>query len=110
MTWCGAMRLEALLLRGGPCFLGLAGCARYDCELGALPLVQGGGAGGTAGSASVAGSAGLGPFSEPELVSFLSDPEALDDDPALTADMLEIYFSSERDGGLGESDVYEARR
>ena len=54
--------------------------------------------------------AGLGPLSEPELVTILSDPEVLDDDPALTADLLEMYFSSERDGGLGESDIWRSVR
>jgi hypothetical protein len=107
MTWCGAVRLGAFLVCGGGCSMGSAGCARYDYELGALPPIQGGGTGGSAGSAGVEERE---PFSEPELLTVLSDPEALDDDPALTADLLEIYFSSERDGGLGESDIWRSVR
>jgi len=95
------------LAAAGCCWLGGAGCASYDYELGGvLPSSDGG----ASGAAATAGSSGLGPFSEPEIVTALSDPEALDDDPALTADLLEIYFSSEREGGLGESDIWRSVR
>ena len=104
MPWQLALRLGALMVCGGSCLMGSVGCARYDYELGGLPPTSAGGAGGSAGTG------GLGPFSEPQLITALSDPEALDDDPSLTADLLEIYFSSEREGGLGESDIWRSVR
>src|SRR5262245_28394490 len=50
-----------------------------------------------------------GPFGTPTLVSNLSDP-SYDDDPTLTADLLEIYFNSLRAGGPGLGDVWKATR
>src|SRR6185503_11100138 len=41
----------------------------------------------------------LGPWSAPSKVMELADPTLQDDDPSLTADLLEIYFDSERPGG-----------
>ena len=48
----------------------------------------------------------LPPFGTPELVPF-SLPDANEDDPSLTGDMLELYFSSNRGG---DRDIYVARR
>lgn len=36
--------------------------------------------------------------------------EGENDNPTLTADLLEIYFTSDRDGGPGDTDVWTARR
>ena len=47
-----------------------------------------------------------GPFSPPILVTELSGP-GHDDDPTLTADLLEIYFNSDR---TGDDDIYVSRR
>jgi len=41
----------------------------------------------------------LGPFGAPTRVLELADSVQPDDDPSLTADLLEIYFDSQRDGG-----------
>jgi hypothetical protein len=49
----------------------------------------------------------LGPFSAPTLISVLSDPVAYDGDPSLTADLLEIYFKSDRGPN---QDIYHATR
>jgi hypothetical protein len=46
-------------------------------------------------------------FSPPTLVASLSDPSAIDEDPTFTADLLELYFMSTRDGGR---DIWTARR
>jgi Tol biopolymer transport system component len=76
-----------------------AGCGR----LGFDPLAGGGDAG-------IDGAVPLGAFSAPEPLAEVSDPAADDDDPSLTADMLELYFDSNRPGGMGQSDIYVARR
>ena len=47
--------------------------------------------------------------SNPSIVTELSDPEK-DDNPTLTADELEICLTSKREGGLGGSDIWCARR
>jgi dipeptidyl aminopeptidase/acylaminoacyl peptidase len=44
------------------------------------------------------------------LVAGISEPQYLDDDPTLTADMREIYFNSDRPGGSGGGDIWVARR
>jgi WD40-like Beta Propeller Repeat len=67
-------------------------------------------AGGTAGAA---GSAAVDPapmFSPPTLVAELVSDGDESDNPTLTADRLEIYFTSEREGGAGNVDVWTARR
>jgi len=51
----------------------------------------------------------LGPWSAPERVVELSSASA-EDDPTLTADMLEVYFNSSRPGGSGMGDVWVATR
>jgi hypothetical protein len=51
---------------------------------------------------------GRGPVSG-ELIQHLVSPED-DENPSLTADLLEIYFSSDREGGEGDYDLYVARR
>lgn len=45
----------------------------------------------------------------PMLVAELSSPGA-DDDPTLTADLLEIYFASDRAGGAGGDDIWRSVR
>src|SRR5262245_30546618 len=46
------------------------------------------------------GDAELGAFSAPTLVTELAYPNALDEDPTFTEDLLEIYFTSDRGGNL----------
>ena len=48
-----------------------------------------------------------GAFSPPRLIAELSDPQANDDDPTLTADMLELYFESNR---FDAGDIFVSRR
>lgn len=50
----------------------------------------------------------LGAFSTPEML--LSTAGFDDDDPELTTDGLELYFTSARPGGLGTSDIWRATR
>src|SRR5262249_28741306 len=46
-------------------------------------------------------------FRTPELVSALSDPNAIDEDPTFTGDLLELYFMSTR---VGTKDIWTSRR
>jgi hypothetical protein len=70
------------------------GCSEYFYDLGSRPV-----------------DFDLGPpFSAPVLVTELSDPEEHDDDPALRGDLLEIYFSSRREGGMGVGDIWRSTR
>lgn len=52
----------------------------------------------------------LGAFMTPVPVPGLSVVGADDDDPVVSADGLELYFTSDRAGGVGGSDVYRATR
>ncbi len=52
----------------------------------------------------------LGPFGDPTLVAEVSDPSVNDDDPTLTADMLEMYLNTSRADGLGGGDIYVSTR
>ena len=49
-------------------------------------------------------------FNPPQLVAELGDSDADDDKPTLTADRLEIYFLSTRDGGPRSGDVWRSTR
>ena len=83
----------------------------------------GGGMGGAGGSASgvggtasgVGGSEGgggmepLGPWSDPVIVAELADPED-DDDPSMTADGLEVFINSHRNGNGTGADIWVAKR
>ena len=51
----------------------------------------------------------LGPWAPPAIIPNLADP-AGDDDPTLTADLLEIYFDSARAGGPGGGDIWSSTR
>jgi hypothetical protein len=65
---------------------------------------------GGAGGESGLGGAGVteGPrFYPPTAISELNDPDAKDQDPTLTADLLEIFFFSDR---LGGADIWTSRR
>ncbi len=71
-----------------------------------------GGAGGVGGSAGGGGTGGqgggaLGPWSEPQPVTVLNEVGAFDDDPSFTADLLELYFNSDREGG---TDIFVSTR
>jgi hypothetical protein len=50
------------------------------------------------------------PFGTPTPVTDLNTSTALEDDPTLTEDMLEIYFSSTRGGGAGNTDIWTSTR
>ena len=49
----------------------------------------------------------LGPFSTPTLVTALASPGSDDRSPTMTADLLELYFKSDRGGG---NDIYVSTR
>ncbi|MGE0550610.1 MAG: TolB family protein [Kofleriaceae bacterium] len=51
----------------------------------------------------------LGEFSAPTLM-VLSDPMAFEADPMPTRDLLEIFFTSNRPGGMGDKDIWTATR
>jgi Tol biopolymer transport system component len=55
------------------------------------------------------GGVGTGPFGAPTLIAELSSAED-DDDPSLTGDMLEIFFTSLRAGGQGAEDIWTSTR
>jgi len=46
-------------------------------------------------------------FTAPTLVAALSDPDAIDEDPTFTGDLLELFFMSNRAGGR---DIWTSRR
>jgi len=46
-------------------------------------------------------------FAPPVLVAALSDPNAIDEDPTFTADLLELFFMSNR---AGDRDIWTSRR
>jgi hypothetical protein len=48
-------------------------------------------------------------FHVPAPVTELASPSRTDN-PTLTGDMLEIYFTSNRDGGIGDGDIWVAKR
>jgi Tol biopolymer transport system component len=50
------------------------------------------------------------PFGTPTLVTELTLQNTEDDKPTLTQDMLQMYFLSDRDGGLGHGDVWMTTR
>lgn len=83
-----------------PLFLAL-GSTACEGELVTLGLAP-------AGGAALVGGAGP-KLSEPVLIAELASDED-SDNPTLTADLLEIYFASGRDGGAGDVDVWTARR
>jgi hypothetical protein len=85
------------------------GCTETDYVLGGAPEGSAG-ASSTGGSGGSSAAGGLGPFSTPTLVNGLSLPYSSDDDPSLTADMLEIYFNSDRPGGVGGFDIWRSVR
>lgn len=74
----------------------LAGCGRIGFD----PAVLSGDAG---------PDGPLGEFGAPILIEELSHP-ADDDDPTVTQDLKEIYFSSFRPGGAGDADLWRAIR
>lgn len=90
---------------------------------GGVSSTGGGGTGGVGGTNSgvggttsgVGGSEGgggmepLGPWSDPEIVVELAHPED-DDDPSLTADGLELFFNSHRNGNGTGADIWVSKR
>jgi hypothetical protein len=51
----------------------------------------------------------LGAWGAPRRIVALTSP-GNDDDPTLTGDMLELYFNSDRAGGLGRGDIWRSTR
>jgi hypothetical protein len=49
-------------------------------------------------------------FEEPQLVPGLPGEDEKDDDPALTPDLLTLYFNAQRTGGQGKEDIWFAER
>ena len=49
-------------------------------------------------------------FAAPVVVPGLASPGSHDDDPTVTADLLELYFSSDRPGGPGGESIWRANR
>ena len=69
--------------------VGLVGCGRVDFALGPEPDAP----------------PSFGPFGTPQPITIL-DSTLNDADPTLTDDQLEMYFSSNRPNGLGQTDIY----
>lgn len=69
-----------------------------------------GDSGGAAGAAGAGGATALGAFGPSTPIAALVDATSVDDDPTFTADLLELYFSSDRAGGAGLSDIWVSRR
>jgi WD40-like Beta Propeller Repeat len=65
--------------------------------------------GGAGGNGGAGGAEPLGPWSAPEVVAELADPED-DDDPSLTADGLEVYINTRRGGTANKTDIYVSTR
>jgi hypothetical protein len=95
--------LAVLLLGCGRLGFDLAGDADADADASA-----------PADAASLDGpnppDAALGSFSPPTVIAELSDPVAFDADATLTADGLEIFFTSDRPGGPGGKDIWTSSR
>jgi len=49
-------------------------------------------------------------FAAPVVVPGLASPGSHDDDPTVTTDLLELYFSSDRPGGPGGESIWRANR
>ncbi len=63
---------------------------------------------GTQDSGGSTGEPNYGPFAPPERVAVINSDNANDDDPTLSADMLQIYFASDRMGA--DEDIWFATR
>lgn len=49
-------------------------------------------------------------FDPPQLLPGLAGEDEKDDDPALTQDLLTLYFNAQREGGQGKEDIWFAER
>ena len=78
--------------------LGLSGCGGDDVVLG------------DGRSGATGGQHPIPTFSRVSVVAPISAPGTIDDDPSLTADLTQLYFDSEREGGLGGEDVWRSVR
>jgi hypothetical protein len=88
----------------------LMGCSETDYVLGGTPEGAAGAPNDGGGSGATTATGGLGTFSIPTLVPGLNLPYSTDDDPSLTANQLEIYFNSDRPGGVSGFDIWRATR
>ena len=88
----------------GRCLLVSAACAALGCGDGTRILLGGGP------PSPVDSGAVLGPFGAPVIVAELSASGSNDFKETLRADMLEIFFCSDRPGGPGNQDVWTATR
>jgi len=68
-----------------------------------------GAGGGAAGAGATGGTTPLGALGSPVQIAVLSN-SANDDDPSVTEDLLELYFNSDRSGGLGNGDIWVSQR
>src|SRR5689334_7045273 len=101
---------RALLALAGAAAAWGAGCGRVgfdidpaDGDAGVAPDARGGGvADAAAPDARPMEVDAAARFSDPVLIEEVSDPVAAEDDPALTADLLEMYFESDRFDGMGD--------
>jgi hypothetical protein len=57
-----------------------------------------------------AGDIACAPFGAPVIVAEIQAPQGYDEKPTLTADLLQMYFLSTRDGGPGSGDVWYTER
>lgn len=97
------------LISGGWCALSCDQTVVIADQLAGLGGAEAGAGGSSEGQA---GAPGQEPsrrpvFAEPQLITTLSDPDAKDQDPTLTGDLLEIYFFSDR---AGEPDLWSSKR
>jgi hypothetical protein len=49
-------------------------------------------------------------YETPRAIAGLGGEDAKDDDPALSADLLTLYFNSQREGGQGQEDIWISQR
>jgi hypothetical protein len=78
--------------------LGLASCGGNDVVLG------------DGRSGSAVSERPVPTFTRISVVDGVSAPGTVDDDPTLTADLTQMYFDSEREGGLGGEDIWRSAR
>jgi hypothetical protein len=78
--------------------LTLSGCGGEDVVLG------------DGRSGAVQGQHAVPAFSEVAVMTTISAPGTIDDDPSLSADLSQMYFDSKRVGGLGQEDIWKTDR
>jgi Tol biopolymer transport system component len=64
----------------------------------------------TAGLGGAGGEGGAGAFRAPVPIPALLSPTSADDDPSVTEDLCDLFFASNRPGGLGLQDIWTSHR